>query len=154
MKVVGNQWIVFIEPIRVRLLDDAGYHFGLVGENAVKYAVVTACGFLPGSLKQHFARPLLDAIARSQDVATVLMNGRLSVVLAQDIQNGSFNHRFAKWNIAIRYADSSHPVTTALVSSWRADALESDSNRLHEANPLISNHLHAPCTRLSYGETS
>ena len=31
---------------------------------------------------------------------------------------------------------------------------ESDSNRLHEANPLISNHLHAPCTRLSYGETS
>ena len=32
--------------------------------------------------------------------------------------------------------------------------LESDSNRLHEANPLISNHLHAPCTRLSYGETS
>ncbi len=29
------------------------------------------------------------------------------------------------------------------------DVSESDSNRLHEANPLISNHLHAPCTRLS-----
>lgn len=104
-------------------LDDAGYHFGLVGENAVKYAVVTACGSLPRSLRQHFALPLRNAISNSAEVASVLMNGRLSLGLAQDIQNGSFNRRFDQWNIAIRYADSSHPVTTALVSAWRTDAL-------------------------------
>ena len=40
------------------------------------------------------------------------------------------------------------------IVTFVASFLESDSNRLHEANPLISNHLHAPCTRLSYGETS
>jgi hypothetical protein len=45
------------------------------------------------------------------------------------------------------------PRICRMLSFW-LPALESDSNRLHEANPLISNHLHAPCTRLSYGETS
>ena len=35
-------------------LDDAGYHYGLAGETAVKHAVATACSFFPSDLRTHF----------------------------------------------------------------------------------------------------
>ena len=108
---------------REGMLDDAGYHYGLAGETAVKQAVVVACGILPKSLKAHFDAPLRDAIARSQEVATLLTSGRLSGGLADDLRAGRFVSRFDKWSITIRYADSAFPVDAARVAAWRADAL-------------------------------
>ena len=105
------------------MLDDAGYHYGLVGENAVKQSVVMVCGSLPADLRKHFSGDLIAAIQGSVLVAGLLTNGRLGGGLARDLHSGKFTGRFDKWGIHIRYADSHYPVTAKLVRTWKADAV-------------------------------
>jgi hypothetical protein len=104
-------------------LDDAGYHYGLAGENAVKQSIVTACGSLPKALRKHFDVGLRDAIQASQEVLGLLANGRLGGGLAADLQTGNIMFRFDKWDIRIRYADTDYPVDPGRVASWKADAI-------------------------------
>ncbi len=107
-------------------LDDAGYHYGLAGETAVKHAVATACSFFPSDLRTHFnhrSKPLTEAILDSQAVTVVLENGRLGGGLARDLELRQFASRFDKWHINIRYADTDYPVNEALVAAWKADAV-------------------------------
>lgn len=104
-------------------LDDAGYHYGLAGETAVKQSIKLACGSLPVALLRHFAVPLRDAIKSSTEVSNVLKSGRLGGGLAADLGAGLFESRFDNWNVRIRYADSDFPVNAALVATWKADAV-------------------------------
>ena len=104
-------------------LEDAGYHYGLAGENAVKQSIVAACGNLPKALHRHFDVALRDAIQSSQQVLSLLANGRLGGGLARDLQAGNFTFRFDKWDIKIRYADSDWPVDPGRVAAWKADAI-------------------------------
>jgi len=106
-------------------LEDAGYHYGLVGENAVKQSIVAACGPLTKrmGLFAHFDTPLKTAIQQSEDVSGVLASGRLSGGLAIEIAAGTFASRFDGWNINIRYADTDFPVDSRRVATWKADAI-------------------------------
>jgi hypothetical protein len=108
---------------REGMLDDAGYHYGLAGENAVKQSVVAACGALPRDLRKHFDTPLTKAVLNSLQVSAVLANGRLGGGLVSDIRAGAFESRFNQWNIRIRYADSNFPVDSRRVAAWKADAV-------------------------------
>lgn len=77
-------------------LDDAGYHYGLVGENAVKQSIVAVCGPLTKKmgLFVHFDTALKAAIEQSQDVLGVLASGRLGGGLAAEMSAGTFASRF------------------------------------------------------------
>lgn len=104
-------------------LDDAGYHYGLAGENAVKQSCIAACGPLTKDLKQHFVGGLRQAIQLSQAVSGVLATGRLCGGLAADLRANTFASRFDGWDIQIRYAHTDFPVDSARVATWKADAI-------------------------------
>jgi hypothetical protein len=106
-------------------LDDAGYHYGIAGETAVKQSIFLVSGPLPAAFKKHFHDGLRDRIVvgTDRDVAAVLNSGRLGGGLANDLQGGKFSSRFVNWHINIRYADTRYPVTTVLLAGWKADAI-------------------------------
>ncbi len=104
-------------------IDDAGYHYGLVGETAVKHSIVLACGRLTPDLLKHFDRPLREAIQNSIAVIAVLNSGRLAGGLAKDLRTKQFASRFDQWRVTIRYADSAVPVTATRLAAWKADAI-------------------------------
>jgi len=112
-------------------LDDAAYHFGLVGETALKAAVLGAIGgnapVLPSRLKKHINHPqqsLQTAIARETQLIGLLCNGRLGGALLIEMQSGTLGTRFAGWSLDIRYADSNHcPVQLQDVHRWKLDAV-------------------------------
>ena len=104
-------------------IDDAGYHYGLVGETAVKHSIVLACGTLTPDLRRHFDQPLRDAIQTSSAIIAVLNSGRLGGGLARDLRASQFASRFDQWRVTIRYADSAVPVTGARLAVWKADAI-------------------------------
>ncbi len=108
--------------------DDAAYHYGLVGETAIKAAVVAAVGSLPGTLKRHInesRRPSLqDEVARSAVVVACLASGRQGGALLSDINNGRLGRRFTDWTLNIRYADDDCcPVSESSLAVWKADAV-------------------------------
>jgi hypothetical protein len=121
-------------------LDDAGYHFGVCGENAVKYALwasgVRAAWLSAGAatgkspsqslkgtpMRGHF--PTLTSLVRKvQTEIAVHATGRHAGPIMATLLNPSFSSRFAGWDIDIRYADPHYtPVTPATCSSWHGDA--------------------------------
>lgn len=107
--------------------DDAAYHYGLAGENAVKQTLVSsgiAAIPLPHHLRKHFDTQLHTAIANAAAAITALASGRL----AADVQSGIFNQRFVGWSITIRYADTDYPVTAQNLAAWKADAVHLVNN--------------------------
>lgn len=112
-------------------IDDAAYHFGLCGENAVKSAMREA------GLEQHWASISNAALRNSPmrghwgdlsqriQVAASDINlyaaGRRSTALR--VLSSTTTPSFVGWNIDIRYADPALvPVSSASVSLWKADA--------------------------------
>lgn len=112
-------------------VDDAGYHYGLAGEMAVKWALVKAGIKVipdPGikvipDLRKHFGGSLQRAVADSKEIMGVLKAGRLGGQLADDLNADTFKSRFYLWSINIRYADSCHPVDNDKLVAWKADAV-------------------------------
>ena len=120
--------------------DDAGYHFGVSGENSIKFAlwasgvrsawIVTGAALgrsLAASLggtpcRGHF--PTLHQLvhdARADIAANAV--GRYAAPIAAALLSSTFPSRFAGWNIDIRYADPAYtPVAEALCTAWRNDA--------------------------------
>lgn len=115
-------------------LDDAGYHFGVCGETAVKQALrasgVEANWIAAGiSLKrtpmlQHFPT-LTTFVTRSRNDIAVFAVGRHAAPITGIILDVSFLQRFSGWHINIRYADLSYtPVSSGICGAWHQDADE------------------------------
>ena len=121
-------------------LDDAGYHFGVCGENAVKYALWAAgvqaawiragaaVGKSPAqSLKRtpmrgHFPT-LKSLINKTRAEISIYATGRHAAPIAAMVLDPSFAGRFADWHIDIRYADAAHtPVSALKCATWHRDA--------------------------------
>ena len=109
-------------------LDDAGYHYGLVGEMALKSAAQLIYGpTLPQKLKFHINHgkvTLQDKIAKDLTFMNALRSGRFTGGLDSHLAAGTLQGCFAGWSINIRYADDGNcPVQAADVTAWRADAI-------------------------------
>ena len=108
-------------------IDDAAYHYGLVGEMALKVVVLSILGSLPKELYVHINqknKSLQSEIAKHTDIVNVMRAGRLGGALGLELSQGSLTNRFAGWSINIRYADNNHcPVDPTNLSRWKADAL-------------------------------
>jgi|GEM_PF-6527072 len=107
-------------------LEDAGYHYGLAGETAVK-AALTKCGVSIGrDLRKHFdgdgEKSLSEAVKRSVAITSLISTGRLGGALAKDLRTNQLKDRFRNWSIFIRYANDDYPVTIERLGIWRADA--------------------------------
>ena len=121
-------------------VDDAAYHFGICGENAVKQmlrlAGVEAAWITAGAangktprqalantpMRGHFPSLVNLVQAAQQDIA-LYATGRYSAHISSLVLSSSFKFRFAGWEINIRYADSvCTPVTQQDCSAWNADA--------------------------------
>jgi|HubBroStandDraft_4_1064222.scaffolds.fasta_scaffold487716_2 hypothetical protein len=121
-------------------LDDAGYHFGVCGENAVKYALwasgVHAAWISAGAaigksrsrslqgtpMRGHFPS-LVSFVRKAQTEIAVHATGRYAGAVMSTLLAPSFSSRFAGWDINIRYADPRYtPVTPATCTSWHVDA--------------------------------
>lgn len=109
-------------------LDDAGYHFGLAGECAVKHALraagveqaLAACR--PNPMRAHFPT-MQEAITKAQKLIELHASGRLASPIATTILDPSFVERFAGWRIEIRYADTAcTPVDALACTGWHRDA--------------------------------
>ena len=118
---------------RAGRLDDAAYHYGLVGEMALKEAITRAMSStLPASLRRHInqgGQSLQQSIAQSALILTAFRSGRIGGALGYDLMHGLLNCRFTNWAIDIRYADTAHcPVNQTNVTIWREDAVELYNN--------------------------
>lgn len=114
--------------------DDAGYHYGVSAENAVKNAMREAgleshwkmqgnAHFKNSPMRGHWAG-LQNRIAGAQHEMSLFANGRRAAPLLQLAAMGSVA-RFSDWHIDIRYADPIYtPVTQAKLIQWKADALD------------------------------
>ncbi|MCB4802629.1 hypothetical protein QO001_002181 [Methylobacterium brachiatum] len=123
--------------------DDAGYHYGIVGENALKHAMRSSgieAYFLANPPQQRNGRrrsgdplrgtplrghfPSLQALAiQAQQVVSLYATGRVAAALQTEIGSAAFNTRFQSWSIDIRYASTTcTPVTQAVCDTWKKDA--------------------------------
>ncbi|MCJ2065051.1 hypothetical protein MKK63_20390 [Methylobacterium sp. J-088] len=123
--------------------DDAGYHYGIVGENALKHAMRISgieAHFLANPprgrngrrqsgdplrgtpLRGHF--PSLQTLAqRAQQVVSLYATGRVATSLQTEIGSANFSMRFQNWNIDIRYASTTcTPVSETACNAWKKDA--------------------------------
>lgn len=113
--------------------DDAAYHYGLVGEMALKAATVGVLGApLPKDLRFHInhpKRPLQALIEKHQQIASVMRAGRLGGALGKELSLGLLGHRFVGWSLDIRYADDGCcPVIPGDLAVWKADAVDLYNN--------------------------
>ncbi len=121
-------------------LDDAGYHFGVCGETAVKHllwasgveaawiAIGATGGKTPDAalkgtpMRRHF--PTLQKL--SADVRNEILlygKGRYAAAINSFVIDPAFSKRFSGWNINIRYADGAFtPVSKATCDAWQRDA--------------------------------
>ena len=103
-------------------LDDAGYHFGVSGECALK------CGMLKARInfpRNHF--PSLTKATKKTVTATVsaFATGRGSAAIFEIVNDPTFSQRFKGWSINIRYAARDcTPVQRADCDRWCKDASE------------------------------
>lgn len=113
-------------------IDDAGYHFGVSGENSLKallqisgvQAAWAGAGVQPRAtpMRGHFP-DLHDSVQQAQAEISLYANGRLAGHVASLLLSPGFAGRFIGWHINIRYADTDHtPVTAANAQRWREDA--------------------------------
>ena len=112
--------------------DDAAYHYGLVGENALKYGLFksgVAQAWDSGGIKRtntpmgkHF--PKLTPIIRDL-IADIRLfaSGRIGAQIQSVVDDSAFAGRFQGWSIDIRYADDQcTPVDPADCARWAQDA--------------------------------
>lgn len=120
--------------------DDAAYHYGLVGETAIKHALrASGCeaAWLANRTGKTDKSKLRDTPMRAhvQDLAAVVTQtaaeialfatGRLAQPITLHVLSPSFQNRFKGWHIDIRYADPTYtPVTAATLAQLRADAAD------------------------------
>ncbi|WP_141456311.1 hypothetical protein [Pseudoxanthomonas sp. z9] len=110
-------------------LDDAGYHYGISGETAIKFAL-TQAGLSRQLVALNRNNPLrahLPSIKQLIKSAEILIStharGRMSSPIAAVLLDASLQTRFAGWDINIRYADERHcPLREEQVLEWRNDA--------------------------------
>ena len=109
--------------------DDAGYHYGVCGENILKAALLNA------GLKSHL-EPLKkkdpmwahlpkikNLVIEAQAVIVAHAAGRLAAPLASTISKANFLNLFDGWTIDIRYADTAVcPVSSPIAQQWKDDA--------------------------------
>lgn len=108
--------------------DDAAYHYGLVGEMALKAAAIRVLGALPTAMRRHLNEQnrttLQDAIAQHTQLFSALTSGRLGGAVGADLQTGVLGMRFDSWSINIRYDDDAHcPVSSTNIVVWKMDAI-------------------------------
>ncbi len=121
-------------------LDDAGYHFGVCGENALKYALwasgVESAWICIGATRGMSARAslrttpmrghfptLATLVQQTQAEIALYATGRFSGPISAVVLSPSFSRRFSGWNINIRYADNQYtPVSSQTCAAWHADA--------------------------------
>ncbi|MGB8840364.1 MAG: hypothetical protein WCC64_04775 [Aliidongia sp.] len=118
-------------------VDDSAYHYGLVGEMALKAALEKV---LPKPLPQHLRRhinqqpkspphnrqpkSLQQQIAGDVSIMQMMRNGRLGGALGVELSQGFLDHRFVDWSLDIRYADDDHcPVKMTNLAVWKVDAI-------------------------------
>lgn len=112
--------------------DDAAYHYGLVGENALKHALrhsgVEAAWTTAGLTRyntpmgKHFPKLTSEFAGFSSDI-TLYATGPTGAKLASLINDPSFMDHFSHWSIDIRYADDQHtPVAPQICRQWGDDA--------------------------------
>lgn len=113
------------------MLDDAAYHLGVAGENAVKHAMQEAglevhwdaVGINKNTqpMRGHWGRLQAKLVAEAATI-NLFSSGRRSAPLKRLIASGSITE-FSGWSIDIRYADSTLvPVSTADHQRWYDDA--------------------------------
>lgn len=104
-------------------LDDAGYHYGLVGENALKHALRVCLSKSVKGRDGHFPN-LTAAISVFQtDIAAFASGSGIGRHLYQLTNDPTFAGRFGDWKIDIRYADDQcTPVSPADCARWGGDA--------------------------------
>lgn len=102
--------------------DDAGYHFGMVGETALKELVIKSVGSLPPTLYGHLGpgeHKLQEKLAQARAELALMASGRLGAVSIPDPIPD-----FSGWRIDIRYHDDTIcPVPQSQVSNWERDAI-------------------------------
>lgn len=112
--------------------DDAGYHYGVCGENAVKHALraagVEAAWIALGTnlrrtpMRAHFAT-LTGLVSAFQADIALHASGRHAGLISAYIASPAFGAMFANWSIDIRYADAScTPVPVEACEQWADDA--------------------------------
>lgn len=111
--------------------DDAAYHLGVSGENAIKYAMQAAGleAHWDGSNIRKNNQPMrghwgtLQAkIDSERDNINLIATGRRSASLRSLVNSGPIQ-QFLGWGIDIRYADSGLvPVSDADHTRWHSDA--------------------------------
>jgi len=121
-------------------LDDAGYHFGVCGETAVKHLLLAsgveaawiAIGAATGKtvtealnktpMRKHFPT-LKKLVVNVQGEIAMYARGRYSPTITSLVLDPEFSKRFSGWDINIRYADqNSTPVSKAKCAEWQRDA--------------------------------
>jgi hypothetical protein len=108
-------------------LDDAGYHYGLAGEMAIKRALQSAGIAKPKPFhidhNSSSGKDLLRYAIREASNLTVLASGRKGLALVQ--MATSLGSKFQGWSMnKLRYADDGYcPIDAAKVSAWHQDAI-------------------------------
>jgi hypothetical protein len=113
-------------------LDDAAYHYGLVGENGLKDALHRSgvvgtwqrTGIKPrkSPMGQHFPK-LHPQIQLFISDIRLHASGRVGAALYAVVSNPAFANLFQGWSIDIRYADTlCTPVNPADCQRWARDA--------------------------------
>jgi hypothetical protein len=104
-------------------LDDAGYHYGLVGENALKHALRVCLSKSVKGRDGHFPDLKAAIIGFQGDIAVFASGSGIGKYLYELINDPTFAARFGGWNIDIRYADDRRtPVAQADCARWGNDA--------------------------------
>ncbi|MBY5391024.1 hypothetical protein [Rhizobium leguminosarum] len=112
--------------------DDAGYHCGVAGENALKALLQKAgleshwvglgVNLRNTPMRGHF--PTLHALVQGvrAEIASSA-HGRYASAISGIVLDPSFAVRFSGWHIDIRYADTMYtPVSGAVCAQWLEDA--------------------------------
>lgn len=113
-------------------IDDAAYHYGLVGENALKHAlrrsgvaaVWGAAGKKPRNtpMGKHLP-PLTAEIQAFIGDIHLYAAGRIGAALQAVVSDPAFANRFQGWSLHIRYADNQcTPVDPIDCQRWALDS--------------------------------
>ncbi|WP_295437712.1 hypothetical protein [uncultured Thiodictyon sp.] len=113
-------------------IDDAAYHYGLVGENALKYALCKSgvAGVWNGARMKPRNTPmgkhlpsLTSAIQGFITDIQLHAVGRVGAELQAVVGDPAFVSRFQGWSLDIRYADHTcTPVSLVDCQRWSLDA--------------------------------
>jgi len=111
--------------------DDAGYHFGVSGENSLKEALVI-CGLAlkwkdtikkkDSPMSAHLPKITILIHALRDEIAVSAV-GRRGAAISAVVLDDDFPNRFLRWSIDIRYADDEcTPVSEEDCRKWELDA--------------------------------